>query len=201
MFRALVTVLLIFAVQSVSSYGDIECIKNYTDTESRGFTLIDCKESVELSFYTKKQREVMIGSFGRKSSDVNYKLIINDMCTLTFEGHYNKNKSYGIWKDSTGNTKRCNYSPWCALLLNNEGKLMNLVDGQEFGCVGKLLRNDVDNEWTWTKIRIEDISSNFTFGINVEGAEEGELRPYTGPNLNDLLSKVIWTIKDDGTNN
>ncbi|KAI6212449.1 hypothetical protein M3Y94_00025400 [Aphelenchoides besseyi] len=173
MFRVLFVGLTLFgAFASVVSYGNNQCITKYerseTDWHKRGFNFTGCQDAEILIKWDKNFK--LFFTFGTETSMcIKFKIIVNDGCELNFEG---KNE-IGDWKWETGETNiRCDKS-WCSTHITKNGAIPSSSYYGMSECARNDLRNPIDDEWVWTKIRVKvaEISGQVPILVNLMSAK------------------------------
>ncbi|KAI6212317.1 hypothetical protein M3Y94_00006500 [Aphelenchoides besseyi] len=174
MFRFFGFVVFLIFIVGVQSLGNNDCIHNYVNNNLRGFRFFDCSGDAEITVKWKKALILKTAIFPHQKKAFTLKLIVNDTCSLSFEGK--EGFAHDKWIKGDKVTD-CKYIGECDLQVNYNGKLA-IAFGEEVGCDN--VKNSVDNVWAWTKIRVTDFPSEVDFMIYddngsveeyVEGAE------------------------------
>ncbi|KAI6198449.1 Sacchrp-dh-NADP domain-containing protein [Aphelenchoides besseyi] len=111
------------------------------------------------------------------------KLTLKDLCVLEFEG---KRNEYAKWTNKHGNVTNCFSTSNCRFEVKN-GKLFTLHEHKDIGCFN--VRNQLDSEWSWTKLRLENLSANCVFEISTKNNYD-ELFEYDLPTKKSVLPKT-----------
>ncbi|KAI6212297.1 hypothetical protein M3Y94_00004200 [Aphelenchoides besseyi] len=160
MLRFLVLSMFIFEV-----YGNNPCIQTIPQ---RGFRFNNCTDVAEVALKWKKETV--------------FKLTLKDLCVLEFEG---KGSEYAKWTDKHGKVTNCFSIAACRFEVKN-GKLYTLHDHMDLDCFN--VRNQLDSEWSWTKVRLEN-SINCRFEITTKGKYD-EAFEYELPTTKSVLPKT-----------
>ncbi|KAI6212319.1 hypothetical protein M3Y94_00006700 [Aphelenchoides besseyi] len=109
-----------------------------------------------------------------------WKLVVNDECKLDFEGKTGNGK-YAKWTKGNEIVANCTSAYDCDLVINKNGTLV--VEQQNGVVVCNNVRNELNDPWVWTKIRVEGLPMDYELYLNVmEGnEEEGEGTEYIPP--------------------
>ncbi|KAI6180357.1 hypothetical protein M3Y98_00711300 [Aphelenchoides besseyi] len=163
------------------TYGNNLCIRKFDELDWRGFKFVDCLGVAEIGLQWKKDNEVIIPVDLSKQNVNTFKLIVNSRCALKFEQN-SANKTFGKWTNENGQVTECDEVWSCGLKINKNGKLLS-NDGKDVGCGNETIRNEITEEWMWTKIRVVDLPSDFEFLVYVPSADDGEGDEYISPRL------------------
>ncbi|KAI6212294.1 hypothetical protein M3Y94_00003900 [Aphelenchoides besseyi] len=179
MLRFVMVVLLLFVV-GVGAYGNNECIEEVSVGYDPGILFENCTNDTEVA--TKWRKRHKFGFFvNPHTSEVHkLKLVVNDECKLDFEGKLGDGE-YAKWTKGNEIVANCTSINDCGLEINKNGKLVSDYGGNDVGCNN--VRNELNNTWVWTKIRVEGYPIDYKLYAYVEegNEEEGEGSEYIPP--------------------
>ncbi|KAI6185878.1 hypothetical protein M3Y98_00072100 [Aphelenchoides besseyi] len=158
----------IFLIVVVVSLSDViesdECIRKYENNDDRGFLFANCTDA-----------EIVIK--WRKKHDLRFSIIVNDVCKLEIEG---KNNSNGLYELMIGDFET-NYDRdyWSHFSLRSNVKL-DSEWSRAVACSKKKLRNKIDDQWVWTRIRAKaaNVALTSDFIVYIYYPDDGEIAQY-----------------------
>ncbi|KAI6198443.1 hypothetical protein M3Y96_00519800 [Aphelenchoides besseyi] len=174
-----------------------KCIEKINRTDMRGFMFKDCSGPAEVAFKWKNKHELKLALNLDLAIDAvrTFQLIINDKCSLTFNGY---EPSYGTWTTEDGKVINATFLEVGGLYITNADNLI-LENGQEIDCGGKILRNEIDNDWVWSKFRLYDLPKTYSYYILINGhVDEGEGEEYNP--LETTIETIISTFAIEESN-
>ncbi|KAI6212363.1 hypothetical protein M3Y94_00012900 [Aphelenchoides besseyi] len=144
-----------------------QCIQPLDIDDSRGFNMSNC-EDAEIGIKWKKTHGLALAVEG---AAVEFNLTLNGNCEVNFNRRDTKD---GIWVIKYDGNESFLFYP--LLQIDKDGKFRRLIYDEEVICPGHELRNRIDDEWVWTKVRVQDESQSggIQFSVFVSMAEEGE---------------------------
>ncbi|KAI6231112.1 hypothetical protein M3Y95_00346900 [Aphelenchoides besseyi] len=167
-----VLIVAVIVFLNFKTYGNNLCIRKSDELDWHGFMFVDCSGVAEVGMKWKKDNEVVIPLVPWKQSFHTFKLIVNNRCALKFDQN-ESNKTFGKWTNKNGQVTECNDIWTCGLKINKNGELLSDA-GKDVGCGNETIRNEIGDQWVWTKIRVVDLPSGFEFLVYVPNADDGE---------------------------
>ncbi|KAI6217073.1 hypothetical protein M3Y95_01242900 [Aphelenchoides besseyi] len=156
----------------VDSYGNNECIKKYDElfyySPVRGFKFDDCRDA-EIAIKWKSNQILRIEIKGSQQRYFKFKMIVNDVCELNFE------TSDDMKMLHVGGQTINKFNHYWSWYIWSTGQL-----SPKIGCYGEFLRNPIDDEWVWTKIRVifDETSARASVVVYSPDARAGEGEEY-----------------------
>ncbi|KAI6212358.1 hypothetical protein M3Y94_00012100 [Aphelenchoides besseyi] len=167
----------ILVVQLVDSYDTSECIKkvdfNEGDKSSRFYVFKNCESDAEIWLKWKAGNSLLMSPERLGLGDHGLTVTLNENCMLVFEAKNEEEQEQIKWNDQHENFANCTELSDCSLVLRNDSKLFT-DNGQEL-CLNTILRNTIDDQWVWTKIRVQGLQPNDTFVVGRTNFEDGEV--------------------------
>ncbi|KAI6212312.1 hypothetical protein M3Y94_00006000 [Aphelenchoides besseyi] len=135
-----------------------------------GFVFENCTEPAEVTFKWKDKRELRLALNVDSDFDKvqTFQLVINDQCSLTFTGNAFEASNYGTWTTEDGKVTNASFLVARLLFITNFGNLI-VGDGRKIGCRNKILRNQIDDDWVWSKFRLSAIPKTWSYYILING--------------------------------
>ncbi|KAI6210389.1 hypothetical protein M3Y96_00323000 [Aphelenchoides besseyi] len=163
--------------------------------KSNGFRFIRCSfGQISLKWLkTSELSAVQIFPPSTTPTAREFQVIINDDCSLYFEGKENEAERFGRWKMSDGQTVLVNCPDiyQCALIIDKDGVVR--VWDDELSHIPicdttAVTRNPIDDEWVWTTLRFVEVPEHWVLATDVPTGQPGEGDEY---HPNPLRDKCI----------
>ncbi|KAI6231176.1 hypothetical protein M3Y95_00353700 [Aphelenchoides besseyi] len=159
------------------------CLEKYP--KGNGFRFIGCSFG-QISVKWLKTSELRAVQIFPPSSTPNareFQVIINDDCSLYFEGKENGDEQFGRWKTHDGQTilVTCSDVYKCALIIDKDGVVRVWDDELSHISICKstsVTRNPIDDEWVWTTLRFVEVPEHWVLATDVAAAQPGEGNEY-----------------------
>ncbi|KAI6204353.1 hypothetical protein M3Y94_00664300 [Aphelenchoides besseyi] len=111
----------------------------------------------------------------------NFVLNINDFCQLWFYGRMNSYLPTAEWQFEDYSTLAvCSDPSNCDLKIDTNGTLRRLGRGapRDPICSHMHLRNEINDEWVWTKVRLSGLPEGWLVSVDVANASLGSVTEY-----------------------